>query len=52
MLANVPLSAEDQTFVDLYKELQAAVADQKHVKVGVYDYTATAAGIKGASEMV
>lgn len=50
VLANVPLSAEDQTFVDLYKELQAAVADQKHVKVGVYDYTATAAGIKGASE--
>ena len=49
-LANAPLSAEDQAFVDLYKELQTTVADQKHVKVGVYDYTATAAGIKGASE--
>lgn len=49
-LENAPLSAEDQAFVDLYKELQTTVADQKHVKVGVYDYTATAAGIKGASE--
>ena len=49
-LENVPLSAEDQAFVNLYKELQTIVADQKHVKVGVYDYTATAAGIKGASE--
>lgn len=49
-LENAPLSAEDQAFVDLYKELQITVADQKHVKVGVYDYTATTAGIKGASE--
>lgn len=44
------LSDADKAFVNLYQTLKEAVDAQKTVKVGVYDYTAVAAGIDGASE--
>ncbi len=49
ILSKVPASAEDQEFVKHYNDLKAVVEAQKKVKVSVYDYTASAAGIKGAS---
>lgn len=45
-----PLSEDDKAFVALYKELKTTIENAKTVTVAVYDYTASAAGIKGASQ--
>lgn len=50
IMANVPLTAEDGEFVETYKKVRTVIDGVTIFNIGVYDYTASAAGINGASK--